>query len=99
MKILIEYCKGITLFRLVEEFSLTDIVFNEIFLQMVDVVMFLHDNDIIHRDLKLNNFIILQKTGQLKLFDFDSSYLGPVGTVAISEEFTGTARFVSPEMI
>ena len=61
--------------------------------------MFLHDNDIVHRDLKLNNFMILKDTGQLKLFDFDSSYIGKINETAITEEFTGTPRFVSPEMV
>ncbi|KAH0828597.1 hypothetical protein J3R83DRAFT_2907, partial [Lanmaoa asiatica] len=58
-------------------------------LQLVEAVMFMHEHNIAHMDLKLHNLIILPEEGHLSIIDFsvsihvqsaDAKYRGVVGT-------------------
>ncbi|KAM3187879.1 hypothetical protein ACTXT7_001376 [Hymenolepis weldensis] len=58
---------------------------------------FLHDNNIIYRDLKLENLLLTLK-GYLKLLDFGLCKEG-MGPNDRTDTFCGTPEFVAPEMI
>ncbi|VUZ48333.1 unnamed protein product [Hymenolepis diminuta] len=58
---------------------------------------FLHDNNIMYRDLKLENLLLTLK-GYLKLLDFGLCKEG-MGPNDRTDTFCGTPEFVAPEMI
>ena len=64
--------------------------------QIVIGIGFLHQNNIVHRDLKLAN-IMLQENGFLKLIDFGLSKVLRPGE--FSGDFVGTREYMAPEML
>lgn len=69
------------------------------FHKLIDGIQFLHENNVVHRDLKLEN-LLLDKDYNLKLADFglsttvESSYGGGVMHTRV-----GTERYMPPEML
>ncbi|CAF4040162.1 unnamed protein product [Rotaria sp. Silwood2] len=61
-----------------------------IFRQIVSAVHFLHKNQIVHRDLKLEN-ILIDHNGDIKLADF--------GLILIRHTFCGSPLYASPEIV
>lgn len=93
-----EYMPGGNLYsRLISEnsFSLETVRFYSA--QIALAIGYLHEKDVIHRDLKLEN-ILIDKDGYLKLADF-----GLVKNNMIDDEttrtFCGTPEYTAPEMI
>ena len=80
--------------------------------QMLEVLQFLHEGGVVHRDVKPENVLVDDK-GHIKLIDFGtakllSSHHGDVGTKAGNlaaggrnkwKEFVGTPEYMSPEAI
>ena len=80
--------------------------------QMLDVLQYLHENDVVHRDVKPEN-VLLTATGHLKVIDFGTAKLlrHPIKLNADTEadnkgarrgkfkEFVGTPEYMSPEAI
>ena len=66
-------------------------------LQLIDAVSFMHDSNVIHRDLKLGN-LFLSKTMNIKVGDF-----GLAVRVDSSDEkrktICGTPNYIAPEVI
>ena len=59
----------------------------------------LHKKNIIHRDLKPGNIMLL-KDGSIKIVDFGlAKEISDTERTSMTEEFSGTAEFVSPEQI
>lgn len=96
--LLTELCRGGELNRLVKSGKKLKIDrVRKIFHQIVEGVKYLHDNMIIHRDLKLAN-IMLTEQGDIKIGDFGLA----VQLKNFSEEretICGTPNYMSPEIL
>lgn len=67
-----------------------------LFVQIVSGVQYLHEQNIIHRDIKTTN-IFLNKQGFIKIGDFGISKLLDSKTDAST--FVGTPLYISPEIV
>jgi len=73
-------CSGGELFDVVaEKQGFTEAVARSVTRGLVDALIYLHDHSIIHRDLKLENCLLLSKNNvnQVKICDFGLSLLFP----------------------
>ena len=97
-----ELCEGGDLFdRLDNQSNLcyTEAGCARLIKQIISSVSYLHSKDIIHRDLKLENFLFQDKTddSELKMIDFGLSKHFVRGEV--QHETVGTPYTVAPEVI
>lgn len=66
--------------------------------QMLQAVNYIHKNDVIHSDLKPENFLVVR--GRLKLIDFGiSSKMAVDATSIIKFSQVGTFNYISPESL
>lgn len=101
-----EFIDGITLYDQLQTAPLTRAGAERVAVAVLKALYALHQNDIIHRDVKLSN-IMIEKTGVVKLIDFhisriykplcesDTRYFGTVGYAAPEQE-AGVAQ-TSPQ--
>lgn len=66
------------------------------FRQLIVGLEYLHNNQIAHRDLKLENLLVFEKN-KIKIGDFGLSSHMKVGK--FMETFRGTARYADPEIL
>ena len=88
--IVMEWIDGITL----EQWSGKKTEGEDIFLQLLDAVHYIHAKQIVHRDLKPSNIIITHNGNHVKLIDFG---LSDTDDFAILKQPAGTPGFISPE--
>ncbi|KAH9485408.1 PAS domain-containing serine/threonine-protein kinase [Psilocybe cubensis] len=70
-----------------------------VFSQVVDAVQYLHDHNIVHRDIKDENLVI-DKNLKVKLIDFGSAVaFDPVKPRPFYQTFCGTAAYASSEIL
>jgi len=69
----------------------------ELLLQIAPVIHFLHQNNIAHRDVKLENVIIDPANSQMMLIDFDLAFLTLSGE--LPQLSVGSDGYKAPEMI
>ncbi|PPQ67279.1 hypothetical protein CVT25_005863 [Psilocybe cyanescens] len=70
-----------------------------VFSQVIDAVQYLHDHDIVHRDIKDENLVI-DKNLKVKLIDFGSAIaFDPVKPRPYYQTFCGTAAYASSEIL
>ncbi|KAI9183500.1 hypothetical protein H9P43_004418 [Blastocladiella emersonii ATCC 22665] len=69
-----------------------------IFRQVVEVVSYMHDNGVVHRDLKDEN-IVIDENYVIKLIDFGSAAYIPPSQGPFFDKFLGTMDFAAPEII
>jgi serine/threonine protein kinase len=92
-----ELCCGGELFDyLAEKGRLAETEARVIFGQLCLAVAYLHENGIVHRDLKLEN-VLLDERCRVKLGDFGFTREFERGT--FMETFCGTTGYASPEML
>ncbi|MDB9515331.1 AAA family ATPase [Kamptonema animale CS-326] len=79
--------------------SLSLIEFLPLALQLTDILNYLYQNRVIHKDIKPANILINPDTKQLKLIDFSISSLLPRETQEIQNPniLEGTLAYISPE--
>ncbi|MEO1431268.1 MAG: serine/threonine-protein kinase PknK, partial [Cyanobacteria bacterium J06633_8] len=68
-------------------------------LQITDILHNLHQNRVIHKDIKPDNILINPETKQIKLIDFSIASLLPKETQSIKNpnSLEGTLAYISPE--
>lgn len=99
--IVMEFCDGITLERLVRlNGPLSQDDFRKAFGQIASAVLYAHQRDVVHRDIKPVN-LMLNFDGTVKLMDFGLAKpineLEPTGEV--ETHIVGTPRYMAPEQL
>jgi MAP/microtubule affinity-regulating kinase len=67
-----------------------------IFKQIIEGLLYLHENNVSHRDIKLENIIIKNKS-EIKIIDFGFSICSPKDKLL--NFFCGTPNYMPPEII
>ncbi|KAH8145579.1 uncharacterized protein LAJ45_10379 [Morchella importuna] len=95
--LVLEYCPGDELYNyLIQHGRLTVDKTKRIFAQLVGAVAYVHMNNCVHRDLKLEN-ILLDKHENVKLCDF--GFTREYERNKLLQTFCGTVCYSAPEMI
>lgn len=68
----------------------------KIFKQILKAIMYAHENDVVHRDIKLEN-ILMDASGKITVIDFGLCDLVKKGNE--SEKFCGSLDYVAPEVL
>lgn len=87
-----------------EKTSFSEMETRTVIKQMVDAIAYLHDYDIVHRDLKLENILLSKPENDellnIKITDFGLSYVkGGVGSDSMMQSVCGTPMYMAPEVI
>ena len=98
LMIVLEYAGGGDLLQLLRTRGrISEQEARPIFKQVVDAVIACHTQDIIHRDIKLDNILLNEEMTLIKLCDFGVSRVAKHG-LKISEQ-CGTPAYLAPEII
>ncbi len=97
--LILENCVGQTLEKFFAGKPLDLSTFFKIALQIIDVIEFLHNRHIIHKDIKPANFIINPKSLTLKLIDLSlaSQILEETQEYVNPDKLEGSSPYLSPE--
>lgn len=90
-----EYIDGITLYDQLQSVRLDRVGVERIAVAVLRALHALHQHDIIHRDIKLSN-IMIEKTGVVKLIDFNISRIFKPLSESDTRYF-GTVGYAAPE--
>ena len=95
--IIMEYCSKGTLGNHIKQNNLTNDKIWKYFAQLCGSIMYLHNNNIIHRDLKSAN-ILVDSNDNIKLIDFGVSKILN-NYMKFTKSFVGTPYCMSPELL
>jgi tetratricopeptide (TPR) repeat protein len=96
MFIVMEYCEGRTLKRIIEKETLSVRKVLDIGIQICEGLTIAHEKGIVHRDIKSDN-IMLTPRGQVKIMDFGLAKLKGATKLTQTRSTLGTAAYMSPE--
>ena len=96
MFIVMEYCEGKTLKKIIEKETLSIKKVLDIGIQICEGLTAAHKKEIVHRDIKSEN-IMVSKEGQVKIMDFGLAKLKGATKLTKSRSTLGTASYMSPE--
>ena len=97
--LVMEYIEGLNLQDLLknkDKKRLNDAEAKEIFSQIIDGVSYLHENNVAHRDLKLQN-VLLDASGTVKITDFGFA-METNGSEKV-KMYCGTPSYMAPEIV
>lgn len=98
VNLVMELCQGKSLYHYIKKkpgLKLQESECCTIFRQVVDAIAYLHQNNIVHRDLKLDNILIDDKKN-IKLIDFGFSVIcSPDQKLNL---FCGTPHYMDPDI-
>ena len=91
-----EYCPNGTLAMVIKNPSncFSDAKISAIALQLTQALAYMHERNVMHRDIKLEN-ILFNEDYQAKLTDFGCC----AHTITYRSTFCGTMEYIPPEMI
>jgi len=96
MFIVMEYCEGRTLKRIIEKETLSVRKVLDIGIQICEGLTIAHEKGIVHRDIKSDN-IMLTPRSQVKIMDFGLAKLKGATKLTKTRSTLGTAAYMSPE--
>ena len=91
-------CKGYNLVKALQErddFTEKEVAF--ILWQLLLAVNYCHKNDVMHRDIKLDNILIEKQSLQVKLIDFGYAFLFDSRQEMV--QLAGTFMYMAPEIM
>ncbi|RKD90222.1 trifunctional serine/threonine-protein kinase/ATP-binding protein/sensor histidine kinase [Mangrovibacterium diazotrophicum] len=93
-----EYVDGIDLRKRVFERRMSIAEVLDIGIQLAEVLLYLHQNQVIHKDINPSN-VMLDNSGQLKLLDFgiSSNLQSETNDLLSLEQIEGTLAYIAPE--
>lgn len=95
--LLLEYFEGRSLQKLAPEVHRTgEVTSHVIFMALLSAVAFLHDHDVIHRDIKADNVLVSEDFSDIRLIDFNTSRRLVEGETPLT--VTGTHSWSAPEV-
>ncbi len=97
--IILEDFGGISLDRIIKEKKLEIKNFLYVAIKCAGILEEIHNNKIIHKDIKPHNILINSKSGQIKIIDFGiaSRLTKEVQSVVNPDGLEGTIYYISPE--
>ena len=97
--LVMEYWGGVSLCKYTEQRSLDLVDVLAIALQLTDILHDLCQHQVVHKDIKPDNILILPETKQVKLIDFSIASLLPKETQEIQSPniLEGTLAYLAPE--
>jgi mitogen-activated protein kinase kinase kinase ANP1 len=97
--VLLEFVPGGSLKRILQKFHSLEVpIIRKYSKQLLDGLKYLHDNNIIHRDLKSAN-VLISPSGVLKLTDFGSSRKFDDIELQWSKSLKGSPYWMAPEVV
>ncbi|CAG9336267.1 unnamed protein product [Blepharisma stoltei] len=99
LDIILEYVSGGSLQKILQKYGgLSEEIIKHYGQQLLEGLAYLHENFVIHRDLKSAN-VLIASTGQVKLSDFGSSrQFEELGT-KVSKSLKGSPYWMAPEIV
>jgi serine/threonine protein kinase len=101
--LIFEYCPGIDLYDFLckkDHNTLNKKDIMNYFLQILNAMEYLHDQNIAHMDLKLENIILDTSCNLIKLIDFGQSFVYKINNREILYKGrSGTIQYAAPEVI
>jgi calcium-dependent protein kinase len=99
--LVLEYLGGVNLYEYLKDrnYSLPEADAKRLIYQITCALQYLHNHGIIHRDIKLENFVFANQKADsdLKLVDFGLSKI--MGTEEFTSECVGTLCYAAPELL